>query len=158
MDASADFLLGKIGRGSNSGDEQALQGAEVGVPVGVWNSALSSQASSRVSGAVNGVRCGTEGRRSWRDGGTGVWMGACGWTSMSNGLIGPAVRRAGCGWWSADGNFDEPGTIGVDCGDEWATEVADERLEVLEVVEVVEVDEAEECVRRAGRCVGRMDV
>jgi len=94
---SADFLSGKPGRGSKSGDEQALQGAEAGVPVGVWNSALSYQGSSPVRGTGRGNAFGADGRRSRSEGGIGVWMGARGCTCINNGLIVPVVLRAG--WW-----------------------------------------------------------
>jgi len=71
-----------------------------------------------------------------------VWMGACGCTSISNGLVEPAVLRVGWWWWwSADGRFDEPALIGLDCGDEWAAEDADEILETLEDVEDDETEE-----------------
>lgn len=84
---SADFLGGSTGRGSKSGDEQVLQGAETGVPAGVWNSALSYHGSSLVRGGVKGNPFGAEGRRSRREGGIGVWMGARGCTSISKGLV-----------------------------------------------------------------------
>lgn len=84
-------------------------------------------------------------------------MGACGCTSINNGLIVPAVLRGGWWWWwwSADGSFDEPGMMGLDRGDEWVAEDAEELLEILEVVEV---EETEEWGRSAGCWVVGMDV
>ena len=151
---SADFRRGNTGRGSRSGDEQALQGAEAGVPAGVLNSALSNQGSSLARGAVDGGgKLGVEGWRSRSEGGTGVWMGACGCTNINSALLAPEALRAG--WlWSAEGKFDERDTIGVDWGDERAAEDAEEIAEMLEEVDVDEDEaEAEEWVRKglAGR-------
>ena len=152
MAESADFRRGKRGRVSRSGDERGLQGAEAGVPAGVRNSALSNHISSVGSGGVNGgdeFGAEAEDWRCRREGGMGVWIGAWGCTNINRGLVVPAVLRASWGWWwSAEGalelDLDELGTgivdDGLDSGDEWAAEDADERLERLEDIEV-EVEE-----------------